>query len=392
MIAEADVSYLEEKLKEASTKLPPKIIQDLRSSILSFENRIEREEIDRIVELAIRDYEESLVEPGEPVGTVGAQSIGEPGTQMTLRTFHYAGVRELNVSLGLPRLIEIVDARKVPSTPMMTIYLEEGYKEDREKALEVARRLEYTKVENVVASTDIDIGSMSITLRLDKDMLLDKGIMKPEIVKVVEKLKLGKRSIQEPSEDTILISFEDIESIAALFKLRDKVLNAKIKGIKGIERAIVRKKGNEFIIITDGSNLAGVIGVKGVDASRVETNNIHEVEKVFGIEAARELLVRELKRVLDEQGLDVDIRHVMLVADVMTQTGSVRQIGRHGVSGEKASVFARAAFEVTVKHLLEAAVSGEMEEFKGVMENIIIGQPVKLGTGMVELVMRPSQR
>jgi DNA-directed RNA polymerase subunit A" len=392
MIAEADVSYLEEKLKEASTKLPPKIIQDLRSSILSFENRIEREEIDRIVELAIRDYEESLVEPGEPVGTVGAQSIGEPGTQMTLRTFHYAGVRELNVSLGLPRLIEIVDARKVPSTPMMTIYLEEGYKEDREKALEVARRLEYTKVENVVASTDIDIGSMSITLRLDKDMLLDKGIMKPEIVKVVEKLKLGKRSIQEPSEDTILISFEDIESIAALFKLRDKVLNAKIKGIKGIKRAIVRKKGNEFIIITDGSNLAGVIGVKGVDASRVETNNIHEVEKVFGIEAARELLVRELKRVLDEQGLDVDIRHVMLVADVMTQTGSVRQIGRHGVSGEKASVFARAAFEVTVKHLLEAAVSGEMEEFKGVMENIIIGQPVKLGTGMVELVMRPSQR
>ncbi|MCY0883909.1 MAG: DNA-directed RNA polymerase subunit A'', partial [Acidianus infernus] len=155
---------------------------------------------------------------------------------------------------------------------------------------------------------------------------------------------------------------------------------------------IVQKRGDEYVIITDGSNLEGVLGIKGVDASRIETNNLHEVENVLGIEAARELITREIKKVLDEQGLDVDIRHVELVADIMTRTGEVRQIGRHGVTGEKTSVFAKAAFEVTVKHLLDAAARGDVEEFRGVVENIIIGQPIKLGTGMVELLMKPGAR
>jgi DNA-directed RNA polymerase subunit A" len=112
----------------------------------------------------------------------------------------------------------------------------------------------------------------------------------------------------------------------------------------------------------------------------------------LGIEAARELITREIKKVLDDQGLDVDIRHVELVADIMTRTGEVRQIGRHGVTGEKTSVFAKAAFEVTVKHLLDAAARGDVEEFRGVVENFIIGQPIKLGTGMVELLMKPGVR
>ena len=144
--------------------------------IISKEILITREEIDRIFELAIKDYNDGIIEPGEPIGIVAAQSIGEPGTQMTLRTFHFAGIRELNVTLGLPRLIEIVDAKKVPSTPMMTIYLTEEYKSDKDKVLEVARKIEYTKVENVVSSTSIDIASMQIILQLDEDMLRDKGV------------------------------------------------------------------------------------------------------------------------------------------------------------------------------------------------------------------------
>ena len=183
-----------------------------------------------------------------------------------------------------------------------------------------------------------------------------------------------------------------METVTGLFKVREKILSTKIKGVKGIKRAIIRKKGDEYVIITDGSNLEGVLGVKGVDVSRIETNNLHEVESVLGVEAARELITREIKRVLEEQGLDVDIRHIELVSDIMTRTGEVRQIGRHGVTGEKTSVLARAAFEVTVKHLLDAAARGDMEEFKGVVENIIIGQPIKLGTGMVELLMRPANR
>lgn len=389
MIRDEDKEFMEQELEKASSVLPVNVIDNLRNSIINYPVILSREEIEKVIQLSIQEYVSELVNPGEPVGVVAAQSIGEPGTQMTLRTFHFAGVRELNVTLGLPRLIEIVDARKTPSTPMMTIYLTDEYKKDRDKALEIARKIEYTKIESVVASTNIDIASMSITLQLDDEMLRDKGVSKDDVKKAIQRLKLGKYELQEIGENTITITFQDIEGISALFKLREKILNTKIKGVKGIKRAIVQKRGDEYVIITDGSNLEGIIGIKGIDLSKVETNNIHEVADVFGIEAARELIMREIKKVLDEQGLDVDVRHLSLIADIMTRTGTVRQIGRHGVTGEKSSVLARAAFEVTVKHLLDAAARGEVEEFKGVVENIIIGQPIKLGTGMVELTMRP---
>lgn len=383
-------NYLKERLSQLEKIVPPKILQDIENGIKASDIDLTKEEIDKILNLAIDEYERELVNSGESVGVVAAQSIGEPGTQMTLRTFHYAGVRELNVTLGLPRLIEIVDSKKTPSTPMMTIYLTDEYKTDRDKALDVAKRLEYTRIENVVGSTSIDIASMSIVFEFDKDMLSDKGIILDDVKKVLSKLKLGDVTIEDIDENSISITFNDVDSVTALFKMREKILSAKIKGIKGIKRAIVQKRGDEFVIITDGSNLEGVLSVKGVDQSRVETNNVHEVEETLGIEAGREIIIKEIKRVLDEQGLDVDIRHIMLVADIMTRTGIVRQIGRHGVSGEKTSVLARAAFEVTVKHLLDSAARGDMEEFRGVVENIIIGHPIKLGTGMVELMMKPS--
>ncbi|MFP3260056.1 MAG: DNA-directed RNA polymerase subunit A'' [Sulfolobus sp.] len=392
MLSDQLIEYLNKRLEEVKAKLPDKIIEDLRNTILSIDIDVTEEEIDRIIDLTIKDYEGSLIEPGEAVGIVAAQSIGEPGTQMTLRTFHFAGIRELNVTLGLPRLIEIVDARKTPSTPMMTLYLTDEYKKDKEKALEIARKIEYTKIENVVASVSIDISSMSITLQLDEDMLKDKGVTVDDVKKVISKLKIGSIRIEDVDEYTFTIYFENVDSIMGLFKMREKILNTKIKGVKGIKRAIVQKKGDEYVIITDGSNIEGILGVKGIDISKIQTNNIHEVAEVFGIEAARELIIREIKRVLDEQGLDVDIRHIVLVADMMTKTGIIRQIGRHGVTGEKSSILARAAFEVTVKHLLDAAARGEIEEFKGVVENIIIGQPIRLGTGIVELTMKPNVR
>lgn len=392
MVSEQMKNYIDKKLEEVKSKLPDKVIQGLRDTLYKLEIEVSQDEVDRIIELAIKEYESSLVEPGEAVGVVAAQSIGEPGTQMTLRTFHYAGIRELNVTLGLPRLIEIVDVRKTPSTPIMTIYLTDEYKYDKEKALEIARKIEYTKVENVIASVSLDISSMSITLQLDEDMLRDKGLTAEEVKKTIYKLKLGKIRTEDIDENTFTIYFEEIDSITGLFKMREKILNSKIKGVKGIKRAIVQKKGDEYVIITDGSNVEGLIGIKGVDISKLQTNNIHEIAEIFGIEAARELIAREIKKVLDEQGLDVDMRHILLVADVMTRTGTVRQIGRHGVTGEKSSVLARAAFEVTVKHLLDASARGEVEEFKGVVENIIIGQPIRLGTGIVELSMKPNVR
>jgi DNA-directed RNA polymerase subunit A" len=127
--------------------------------------------------------------------------------------------------------------------------------------------------------------------------------------------------------------------------------------------------------------------VLGVDCTRTTSNNIHEIAETFGIEAARNALIHEAQEVLGEQGLDVDVRHIMLVSDLMTRTGEIRQIGRHGISGEKESVLARAAFEVTVKHLLDASVSGEEDLLNGITENVIVGQTIPLGTGFIDLYM-----
>jgi len=157
-----------------------------------------------------------------------------------------------------------------------------------------------------------------------------------------------------------------------------------------VVREIVENGEKRFMIIAEGSNLAAVIGMEGVDPTRTVTNNIHEIADVLGIEAARTMIVKEMKSVLDEFGLDVDIRHLLLVADSMTFTGEIREVGRHGVAGEKTGVLARAAFEVTVKHLANAAMRGEVDELKGVTESIVIGSvPIPVGTGSVKLLMTP---
>lgn len=381
------LELLEKKVKELEKILPKAIVKELIEKVKDL--NLTKEQLDKIIKEVIKEYRYVEIDPGEAVGTIAAQSIGEPSTQMTLRTFHYAGVRELNVTLGLPRLIEIVDARREPSTPIMTVYLDEEHRYDKDKAIEIARKIEYTTIENVAKTVDIDLFTSSIIIVLDKEMMRDKGVTIEQIFKVLEKLKVGKIHVEE---EQIRVEIEEEVSISKLNKIREKIINAKIKGLKGIKRAIIQKKNGEYIIMTDGSNLAGVLNIRGVDYRRTITNDIHEIEEVLGIEAARTAIVNEIVKVLEDQGLDVDIRHILLVADMMTRTGRVRQVGRHGVSGEKPSVLARAAFEVTVKHLLEGAARGEMDELKGITENVIVGQIVPLGTGIVELYMKPMSK
>ena len=373
-------------LSKYKDKMPKSLLNELEEKLSKLD--ITEKECKKIIEEVYRAYSKALVEPGEAVGTVAAQSIGEPGTQMTLRTFHYAGVRELNVTLGLPRLIEIVDARRTPSTPMMTIYLDEEHRYDKEKAREVAKVLETITIENVAKSVELDFLTSSILIILDEKVLKDKDISPEVVVKALEKQKFGEVQLEGKNVIRITAPTSDVN---ALQKLREKVMSFKLRGIKGINRVVIQREGDEYVLYTDGSNLRGVLEavergeLKGIDVARIMTNNIHEIAEVLGIEAARAAIIRESMKVLEEQGLDVDIRHVMLVADLMTCTGRVRQIGRHGVSGEKESVLARAAFEVTVKHLLEASARGEEDHLQGVTENVIVGQPIPLGTGLVEL-------
>ncbi len=354
----------------------------LKKSIADELERIQADEgtARRVIERCHEAYLSNLVEPGEAAGIVAAQSIGEPGTQMTMRTFHYAGVAEINVTLGLPRLIEILDVRKNPSTPMMTIKLLPEYAKDREKAREVANRLEATHITDV-AEIVTDLRYMRVIVRPDEKALERKGLDREKLKKKIEKsLKV---EVKEQNGEFV-IQIEE-PSYKKLMDTFDKLRRLVVSGIKEIRRVIIRKEGDEYVLYTEGSNFKRVIKEKGVDFSRTVTNNIYEIYEVLGIEAARNAVINEAISTLEEQGLEVDRRHIMLVADVMTADGELKQIGRHGIAGEKQSILARAAFEMTVNNLLDAAVKGEFDRLNGITENIIVGQPIKLGTGDVEL-------
>jgi len=383
-------SNIESYLKDIEDNglLPIKIVEELREKLskLDLSDREKKEIIDEV----ITSYKRSLIEPGEAVGTVAAQSIGEPGTQMTLRTFHYAGVAEVNVTLGLPRLIEIVDARKTPSTPSMTIYLKDEIKHDEAKAKAFANKIIYTTVESVADDVALNIGENAVVILLNEELMKNKGVSTETIVKKLNRRFKEKYEIRVDGNKIYIYS--DSEGLDKLQKLREKTVKIPISGVRGIKRAIVQKKNDEFIILTEGSMLPAILKMPEVDPTRVTTNNIQEIAEYLGIEAARNAIINEAKKVLDEQGLDVDIRHIMLVADLMTATGEISQIGRHGISGSKESILARAAFEVTVKHLMEASVQGVEDQLKGIVENVIIGQMVPLGTGSVELLMTGKRR
>ena len=166
--------------------------------------------------------------------------------------------------------------------------------------------------------------------------------------------------------------------------MRDKY----IKGIKGVEQVIVDKEENDWVIKTIGSNLKKVLKMAEVDVSRSFTNNIYEIRSLLGIEAARNSIVRETLTTMRAQGVDTDIRHVLLVADAMTSTGDIKAIGRYGIAGGKSSVLSRANFEETVKHLTNAAVGGEVDPLNSIVENIIMGNIAPVGTGMVKLKVK----
>ncbi len=368
-------------------ELPENIREELYSKLVEYNKKykLKKAEVEAIIQEAVNEYEKAKIEPGEAIGTVAAQSIGEPSTQMTLNTFHYAGVAEINVTLGLPRIIEIVDARKNPSTPIMTVYLDEKHRYDREKALEVARKIEGTTLENLARETSIDILNFEFIVEIDPERLEKAGL---DMEKVQRKLEGSFKSAEfETDGYTLIVRPKKVGKLSDLRRLAEKVKKHRLKGLSGVGKTIIRKDGDEYVIYTEGSNFKQVLKVPGVDPTRTRTNNIWEIAEVLGIEAARNAIIEEIVNTMREQGLEVDVRHIMLVADMMTLDGVILPIGRHGIVGEKASVLARAAFEITTQHLFEAAERGEVDPLNGVVENVLIGQPVPVGTGMVRLAM-----
>ncbi|MBD3195826.1 MAG: DNA-directed RNA polymerase subunit A'' [Candidatus Lokiarchaeota archaeon] len=305
-------------------------------------------------------------------------------THNTLRTFHYAGVEEFSVTQGLPRLIEIVDARRFPSTPQMTVYLEEPYSTSEDKAIKVHNRIEQIRIEQITSDVDLDFVNWQIIVNLIPEICERKGI---NIEDIPNTLKRYKKKGTIKREGSSIIIDPGIEDLQRLQKLREKILKKVVKGIRGVKRGLLTPSDDnkEWVIKTEGTNLSGVIQISGVDATRSVSNHLHEVEKLFGIEAARNMIIAEAEKVLEQQGLDVDLRHLLILSDLMCSTGTIQSIGRHGISGSKSSVFARAAFEVTVNQLLDAGLYGEEERLLGIPENVIVGQITPIGTGRVNV-------
>ncbi|MGQ9588627.1 MAG: DNA-directed RNA polymerase subunit A'' [Thermoplasmata archaeon] len=379
---EAKIFKILEKTKQA---LPRAVIGEIAARLEGVD--IPDKLMEKIVDLTVERFQTHMIDPNESVGIIAAQSIGEPGTQMTMRTFHYAGVAEMNVTLGLPRLIEIVDARRVPSTPIMEIHLDESAQDDLEKVREIASNIERTNLIDI-ADVDTDISNMEVVIKLDKKKMERKKISPEEVLKKINKAK-GVKGLAEMRDGNIVVKCDE-PSYKKLQRISEDTKQFPIKGVEGIQRAVIRRVGGHFVIYTEGSNLEKVLEIEHVDKKRTSTNSILEIFEVLGIEAARNAIVREASRTLEEQGLTVDIRHIMLVSDLMTNDGDVKAIGRHGISGRKSSVLARAAFEITSTHLLRAGITGETDTLEGVVENIIVGQPVTVGTGAVNLVWAPS--
>jgi DNA-directed RNA polymerase subunit A" len=237
---------------------------------------------------------------------------------------------------------------------------------------------------------------MLVQIDLNDDTLAERWPRANNVTEVAQEIAetiedaLGVKTRQS---GTVIEFGPDQPSYRQLLQLVEELREITFKGIEEVSRVVIRKEktddgGEEFVLYTEGSAFGDVLSIEGVDASRTTTNNIHEVYRELGVEAAREAIIEETMDTLREQGLDdVNIRHLMLVADIMTNRGTIESIGRHGISGSKDSVLARAAFEVTVNHLLDAAIHGESDDLDGVIENVIVGKPVAIGTGDVDLKM-----
>ncbi len=384
-----DIQDIIKEAKERNIDLP----ESMAEHLVKYKKEFSKKEFSELLDRVGKELSVNMIDPHEAVGIIAAQSIGEPGTQMTMRTFHFAGVREMNVTLGLPRLIEIVDARRTPSTPSMTVFLKKEYEENEDMVLSVVKELESTTVLDV---SDIvtDISEMKLVIRPDKGKMKERLVVNDDLVSALSKVK--GIVIDNSDGKDIEIRLQK-ESFSKLYQMQEQVKILTIKGIPGIKRAIARiePSSGKWVIYTQGSNLKEVLEVDEVDSNRSYTNDIIEIYNVLGVEAARNAIFNEALRTLNEQGLEVDRRHLMLVADMMTFGGSVRAVGRQGISGKKSSVLARAAFEITTKHLLKAGLIGEIDPLTGVAENIIVGQPITLGTGAVDLVYngrRTSQK
>ena len=352
-------------------------VRDGSSNIIQFKYGEDGKEVSGL-------HKDKDISPGEAIGIITAQSFGEPSTQMALNTFHFAGVSEMQVTSGLPRLIEIFDARRTPSTPTMEIYLDKQYNNEKNSRT-IAEKIQEIKLKDIVKEIKINFTGKKIEVVVDNEAIkLVHSSLDTIVKRLNEKSRLGAKA--KAQSNNIIFSGKDL-NFKELYKLKEKIKETVISGIKGIEQILVVKRDEEYVILTSGTNLKEVLEYKGVDKARTIGNDIHEVSDILGIEVARATIIKEIKKVISSQGLNIDKRHSKLIADAMTSSGSVKGITRMGIISQKSSILARASFETPIKQFINATLKDNRDELNSVIENIILNQPVPIGTGLPGLMV-----
>ncbi len=350
-------------------------VRDASENVVQF---IYGEDGKDISKLHLKD---NKIPAGECVGVITAQSFGEASTQMVLNVFHHAGVAQVQITLGLPRLIEILDARKQPSTPQMEIYLEKEYNNEKESKI-IAEKIKEMKLKEIINEIKIDFANKKIEILLDNKAIKSVHIGPQRIVE-----RLQEKGFSVKGNDLkITVNVVDLD-FKAIYKLKEKMKETIISGVKKVTQVVIASRGKDYVILTSGSNLKDIMEVKGIDRERILSNDIHDVANVLGIEAARQIIINEIKKVIESQGLDIDKRHLKLVADAMTSSGIVKGVTRMGIISDKASVLARATFETPDKQFINATIQGARDELSSVIENILLNQPIPVGTGLPGLLV-----
>ena len=382
------VNKVEKILEKFEGQIPDKILKEFKREAIN--RKLTNKDALKVLEHIKEEYEKAKIDPGESIGVITAESCGEPSTQMILNVFHFAGVAEVSVSTGLPRIIELFDARKIIKTPMMEIYLEAPYNKDTNKVRKLAAQIKEVKLNELTTDILINMANSQVEIILNKKKIREIGL---EEKRLNQKLSESLKNIEvKLMKDRIILKSKLKQNeLMDLYKLKEKAKDVYISGVKKIKQVLPVKNKGEFMILTSGTNLKDVLQMKGVDTKKTMSNDLFEVAKVLGIEAARQTAINESIKVFEDQGLDIDIRHIMFIADMLTSTGKIKGITRSGITGEKASVLARASFETPIRHIIAASLLGEKDNLNSVIENVIINQPVPLGTGLPDLIIKMTK-
>ncbi|XP_015787485.1 DNA-directed RNA polymerase III subunit RPC1 [Tetranychus urticae] len=381
-----------ETLANKLAKFRSNYICDDFNNVLGQVGRITESQLIQFLTCCEDKYLRAKLEPGTAVGAICAQSIGEPATQMTLKTFHFAGVASMNITQGVPRIKELINANKTISTPVIRAALLDP--KNGEEARAVKMRLEKTTlgqicefIEEVILPDDCFV---LIKLYMDRVKLLKLEVDVNSISSsILRSLKIQSHRIKIYGRNLIQVHSG---SPSELWQLRESICNVVVKGIPSLKRAAIRMEGeaekSKHYLMIEGEGLRDVMATYGVDPNHSYSNNVMEIASCLGIEAARASIIKEIKVTMENHGISIDSRHLKLLADTMTYRGEVLGITRFGLAKMKESALMLASFEKTADHLFDAAYFCQKDPILGVSESIISGMPIRIGTGFFDLIRK----